>query len=399
MRRMKVDSSAFLLIAIFLLLLGGGIATYFSLRTDPIKDALSGDRVVNALFVIAQDGKPLNSYVLMMYPATKRAAVFDVPGEIGLIIRSVNRVDRIDTLYHPQRNSEYIREVSSLLGIDIPFFVTIDIKKLGSLVDLFSGIELFIPDPVAIYDPPAPILLPGGVVTLDGEKAQLYATYELFEEDKELIVARRQRLFLALLKRLGEKNDFLKLPAVEKIYLGLMDSSMNPRTRSLLFDEYVAIDTDRLIIQRVGGNLKDVSGKMLLFPFYDGNLIKEIVKQTLSSLTRMSEGPITERVFTVEVLNGTPGAGLARRTAELLQGFGYDVISTGNADRNDYEKTEITDRSGYGDMAQIFADVIKCRVLRSEPQASPSQDIQSVEYKADFTIIIGKDFNGRFVVE
>jgi anionic cell wall polymer biosynthesis LytR-Cps2A-Psr (LCP) family protein len=395
---MKVDSSAFLLIAIFLLLAGGGIATYFSLRTDPIKDALSGDRVVNTLFVIAQDGRPLNSYVLMMYPATHRAAVFDVPGEIGLIIRSVNRVDRIDTLYHPQRSSEYVREVSSLLGIQIPFFVTIDIKKLGELVDLLSGIELFIPDPIAIYDTPTPILLPGGVVVLDGEKAQLYATYELFEEDKELIVARRQRLFLALLKRLGEQNDFLKLPSVEKIYAGLMDSSMNQRTRSLLFGEYVGIDTERLIIQRIGGNLKDVSGKMLLFPFYDGNLIKEIVKQSLSSLTRKSEGPITERVFTVEVLNGTPSAGLARRTAELLQGFGYDVIATGNADRGDYEKTEIIDRSGYSDMAQIFADVIRCRTIRSELRV-PSQDIQSVEYKADFTIIIGKDFNGRFVVE
>jgi anionic cell wall polymer biosynthesis LytR-Cps2A-Psr (LCP) family protein len=386
------------LIAIFLLLAGGGIATYFSLRTDPIKDALSGDRVVNTLFVIAQDGRPLNSYVLMMYPATHRAAVFDVPGEIGLIIRSVNRVDRIDTLYHPQRSSEYVREVSSLLGIQIPFFVTIDIKKMGELVDLLSGIELFIPDPVAIYDTPTPILLPGGVVVLDGEKAQLYATYELFEEDKELIVARRQRLFLALLKRLGEQNDFLKLPSVEKIYAGLMDSSMNQRTRSLLFSEYVGIDTERLIIQRIGGNLKDVSGKMLLFPFYDGNLIKEIVKQSLSSLTRKSEGPITERVFTVEVLNGTPSAGLARRTAELLQGFGYDVIATGNADRGDYEKTEIIDRSGYSDMAQIFADVIRCRTIRSELRV-PSQDIQSVEYKADFTIIIGKDFNGRFVVE
>jgi hypothetical protein len=101
------------------------------------------------------------------------------------------------------------------------------------------------------------------------------------------------------------------------------------------------------------------------------------------------------------VLNGTAVNGLAGRTAELLSGFGYDIISTGNADNSSYQKTVIYDRSGYEDEAKTFADIIRCRNIRSE-KPLPDDDemelsMQNFEYRSDFTLIIGSDFNGRYV--
>jgi calcineurin-like phosphoesterase len=141
---------------------------------------------------------------------------------------------------------------------------------------------------------------------------------------------------------------------------------------------------------------------MLLIPYWDGNLVKEIVRQTLGSLTRQSEGNLSDRVLTVEVLNGTAIAGLAGRTAELLRSFGYDVISIGNADRNTYETTEIIDRTGSESMAKTFAGIIRCENIRQEDLAAEISEeelmnIQNFEYRADFTLIIGRDFNGRYV--
>jgi hypothetical protein len=176
---------------------------------------------------------------------------------------------------------------------------------------------------------------------------------------------------------------------------------MNQRTRIRLFDEFAGIDTDRTNVQSVGGNTREVSGQTLLFPYYDGSLIKEIVRQSLGSLTRHTEGALGERVFTVEVLNGTVVNGLAGRTAELLRGFGYDVISIGNADRNDYEKTEIVDRSGYDEVVRTLGDIIRCENIRSEAPLPDNPEealnIQNFEYRSDFTLIIGRDFNGRYV--
>jgi anionic cell wall polymer biosynthesis LytR-Cps2A-Psr (LCP) family protein len=399
-KKAKIDASAFLLGTIVVLLGAGIFITVVALRADPIEGVLTRDRVINTLFVLERDAKPLGTYVLMYYPVTKRAAIFDIPGELGLILQKINRVDRIDIVYDPEKLTAFEQEIERLLGIDISFFLVLNTENLCKVVDLIEGVELFIPAPVEIYQESGAILFPSGITRLDGDKATSYVTYELPDEDQELITFRRQRFFLGFLKRLGEKNEVLKTPLVAQAYQGMLKTDMNPRIRTRLFDEYAGIDMDRISIQSVGGNIREVSGQTLLFPYYDGSLIKEIVRQTLGGLTRQMEGTFTERVFTVEVLNGTMINGLAGRTAELLQSFGYDVIAIGNADRT-YEATLIVDRSGNESMVKILGDIIHCKNIQVEAQQNTNLElemtIQNVEYRSDFTLIIGSDFNGRYV--
>jgi anionic cell wall polymer biosynthesis LytR-Cps2A-Psr (LCP) family protein len=400
-KKAKFDASVFFLGAIVVFLGGGIFFAVLTLRADPIEEVLSGDRVINTLFIIEAEAKPLGTYVFMYYPVTKRAAIFDVPGEVGLILQRINRVDRIDTVYDPQKIAVFEHEVESLLGLDISFSFVFDIETLGKAVDLIEGVEIFIPSPVEIYEEAPPILFPSGVTRLDGDKAQVYVTYVLPEETSEVAHFRRQRFFLGFIKRLGESNEVLKNPSVAQIYQSLLKTNMNQRARTRLFDEYTGINMERISIQSVGGNTRDVSGQTLLFPYYEGNLIKEIVRQTLGALTRQVEGDLTERVFTVEVLNGTATNGLAGRTAELLRSFGYDVISIANAEQHDYESTLIIDRSGYENMVKTFGDIIRCKNIRYESldrdtlEMEPS--LQNFEYRSDFTLIIGRDFNGRYV--
>jgi anionic cell wall polymer biosynthesis LytR-Cps2A-Psr (LCP) family protein len=402
MKKAKVDTSALFLVIIGLLLAGGVVFAVFSLRSDPIEESLAGDRVINTLFVIEDQGKPFCSYVLMYYPATKRAAVFDIPGSLGLIIQRINRVDRIDSIYDPRRAASFENEVEKLLGLDIAFSIVITLENLGKITDLIEGVEIFIPSMVDEFQG-GPVLFPPGLNRLDGDKAKVYITYELPEENSELANFRRQRFFMGFIKRLGEQNLFLKNPQVSQILQSFLKTGVTQRGRVRLFDEFAGINTDRMSIQSVGGNVREVSGQTLILPYWDGSLIKEIVRQTLGSLVRPLEGSLSDRVFTVEVLNGTAASGLAGRTAELIRGFGYDVISIGNADRSNYEKTFIIDRSGFQDVARAFGEVIHCENIRFDSPALQSSEIdltiQNFEYRSDFTLIIGKDFNGRYVAE
>jgi anionic cell wall polymer biosynthesis LytR-Cps2A-Psr (LCP) family protein len=401
LRKTKADASGFLIIIILLLLAGGAAAAVYTLRSDPVEEALSLDRVINVLFVFEKDKKPLGSYVLMYYPSSKRAAVFDIPGDLGLIIKRINRVDRIDSIYNSQRISGFEDEIESLLGIEIGFSLLMNFENTGKIIDLLEGVELFIPAHVRIQDGDRLVLLPSGLSRMDGEKASLYLSYENPDEDREMTASRRQRFFMSFLKRLGEKNGSLNNPAAARIFQSLLDTNMRGRTRTRLFNEFAGIDIERTAIQAVRGNLREVSGQTLLLPYFDGNLIKEIVRQTLGGLTRHLEGSLSERVFTVEVLNGTVVNGLAGRTADLLSGFGYDIISTGNADNSNYQKTVIYDRSGYEEEVKSFADIIRCRNIRSEIPLPDDDEmelsLQSFEYRSDFTLILGSDFNGRYV--
>ncbi|MCA1949921.1 MAG: LCP family protein [Treponema sp.] len=400
MKRLSFDSSFMLLLLIVVILISGGVGIYLFSRTDPLEEILSDEKVLNVLLNLEQDRKVIGSYVILYYPPTRRAAVFDVPIETGLIIKSLNRVDRIDTLYKGSESTEYTKEIENLLGLRIPFTVTLTLDHLEKLVDLVDGISLFIPEPLEQYNPQKPVLLPSGFVKLDGSKAIAYATYTLDKDTAEIEsdTLRKQKLIQSLLTRLNEKRGLLKNPAAQNILTSLITTRLNTESTLRIFRELTNLDVQKFTIQRIGGNVKQVSGKKLLFPFYDGVLAQEIVKQTISGLVRQGEGEIPDRVFTVEVLNGTPTIGLARNTAELLKGFGYDVLSYGNADRSDYEKTQIISRSKYPEVAQALGSVLKCKVIITENDTESQNLSQDMNYKADFTLIIGKDFNGRYVI-
>jgi len=395
----KVGASRFLLVIIVILLVVGVALAIYTFRTNPVEDALSGSRAINVLFVIEDNKKPVSTFVLMYYPATRRAAIFDIPGELGLLISRINRVDRIDSIYDPSRIGSYENEIEKLLGIDINFSIVITKENLIPIVDLLEGVEIFIPSAVSRRIGDELIMFPSGMTILDGDKAGVYATYSLPDEDREIEIFRRQRFFLSFLNRQIQMNERLKTPDIAKLHYSLFKTSMTRRTLMLLFDELVYMDTDRANVQSVGGNLREVSGQMLIIPHWDGNLVKEIVRQTLASLTREIEDHLAEMSLTVEVLNGTATNGLAGRTAEMLRGFGYDVISIANADRNDYDSTVIIHRSGDENLVRAFADFIRCANIRRELFTQEDVEENSYEYKADLTLLIGRNFNGRYVAE
>ncbi|MDR2447006.1 MAG: LCP family protein [Treponema sp.] len=407
LRAPKRDASVFFLLLIILLTSGGITAGVLLVNYDPIQEALASDQVINTLFIFEgelQDGgaiKPLSTFLLMYYPATKRAAVFNIPGQVGLILTDINRVDRIDSIYDPENIDIYKNEIASFIGDEIDYSIVFNLNTLEKMVDLLEGVDLFIPAPVEMYGSTPPVLFASGLCRLDGGKTRSYLTYKLPQEDDEAVNLRRQRFFYAFIKRLGEQNRMLKQKSVAKVYHSLMRATMSERERMRLFDEYSNINMDRVSIQSVAGTTREVSGRTLLLPSYNGNLIKEVIRQTLVSLTTPMEGQFSDRVYTIEVLNGTAINGLASRTAELLRGFGYDVVSIGNTEAS-YDNTLIIDQLGYQAAAQNFGAIIRCSAIQvrtTDLESDDAEDINAVmNYKSDFILIIGRDFNGRYVV-
>ena len=402
MKKIQNDASPFLLLLIAVLLLLGTAVLVFSMRPDPFQESLADGKPINTLFVIEDNDMPLSSYVLMFYPDTRRAMIIDVPGSLGLIIQQINRMDRIDAVYDPRRIASFQREIDRLLGIDISFSMVITLENLGKITDLIQGVDVFIPTPVDIFLD-THILFSSGVNRLDGDKAGLYFSYELPDESEDMAIFRRQRFFLGFIKRLGEQSQFLAESQVTRLFQSFIKTDMNQRTLIRLIEEIAGIDTDRVNVQSVGGDLREIAGQTLIFPHMNGALIRDIVRQNQFILVQPPGSYFIDRTFTVEVLNGTNQTGLAGRTAELFRGFGYDIVSIGNADRNDYERTLIIDRSGYNEMAIAFADIIRCSNIRFDSPEQTVMDMDLIipvfENRTDFTIILGRDFNGRYVTE
>jgi anionic cell wall polymer biosynthesis LytR-Cps2A-Psr (LCP) family protein len=388
MRKRKWDKSIFILVAIVLVVAATAVFGYLQLRTDLFTETLKKGEPISVLFAIGGD-KDYRFFELFLYhPQTHRGAVLFVPGNVGSIIESLKRVDRIDALYSPGNLGPFIGKLEQLTGERIDFYVDLSDRAVGDLVDLLGGLELFIPNPIEDVGTDRVTLLPSGSVVLDGDKAREFIAYRDPMESEMDWVGREQRFLQALLKRMGE-SDILRTRSGFAVFRDRAATNLNPRALEAFVGELGRLEADKLVFQRVLGSSRIVDGQELVFPHFDGQLLKEIMKQTRETLA--SQDPFAEDDLTVavEVLNGTGVTGLAGRAANVFQSFGYEIVGVGNADNQDYLKTVVLDRKGRIDAAQRVAELIRCdRVYtRMEEQADPAVDV---------TVILGKDFDGRY---
>jgi anionic cell wall polymer biosynthesis LytR-Cps2A-Psr (LCP) family protein len=390
MKTQLIKKSSILLLVIIGIGLALMISIVMMLRLDSVTKLIRSDRPINILFVFEEDGKPASTQLLMFYPSKGKASLLDVPGNTAVILKTIKRMDRIDISYKPDNPSNYITEVSKFLDVNISGWIVFREKKLVKAVDLLDGLQVFIPSMVVQLGNP-PIRLPGGAVTLDGDKVLQYLDYREEGESEMDVLGRRQKLATALFKRISEKAGYLANPEVMSQFVRATDSNLSFEARKRLFVELAKLNVDKMMLQHITGTYRTVDGQSLLFPYYDGELVRDIVKQTLNALSMAGTAQTSSKIFTVEVLNGTTEKGLAARTADIFSSFGYDVVSVGNANKLDYKNTVIIDRYGDKSALNALADVIQCRNLADS--ATYNSSIQ-----ADFTIILGKDFDGRFCV-
>jgi anionic cell wall polymer biosynthesis LytR-Cps2A-Psr (LCP) family protein len=387
MKRITIDRSSTLLFVIIGVIVAAFIA-FLGLRSDAVDQAIKSDRILDLAVIVEKDGKPVSTEVFFFYPSNGRGALLDIPGETGLIITALNRVDRIDVLYDKRKPGDYVDEVAKLIDASIPYWLVLDERGLSSTVDLLEGLELFVADKVDFPGPPR-ASLPSGALVLDGDKTTQFAFYRDPDETDADSAARRQKLFQSLVQRLGEKSAWVTRPEVFSTLKRNFRTNLGDDSLRRFLSQLSKLDADRLVLQKVTGVYRKVDDKRLLFPHYDGELVRDIVKQTLNALGNSESSSPADKIFTIEILNGTPTKGLAKTAAEIFQSFGYDVVSVDNADREDYDKTQVIDRFSNPDAEKNIASVIRCSSVSQ-------QSVAQGEAVADFTIILGKDFNGRY---
>ena len=370
----------------------------FSLKTNIVEDALKEKGIMRTLFVIEDDDSSmLFSSVLIYNPTSKKGALVNLPGHTGAIYQSLGRVDKLEKVYSEAGIVSYRNEVEKLLGMTIPYYEIVTLENFIKVSDYLGGMRVFISEPVDCVSAEGERwLLPSGAINLDGDKINTYLHYQLEDEAEADVQERYQNAMAAFITGLHDKKFVIFVKANRKRYLDFIKTNLNQEEETTLFEAIADVDAESIIKQTITGSLRRVDGQQLLMPDNNGEFIKEAVKQT-TNLLASTDGTLTSRVYVLEIQNGTTVQGLARNTAILFQNASYDVLSPVNAPRNDYEETVIIDHIGNMDVAKIVGEFIRCTNIR---EATPEEEAESSSLDAgvDFTIILGKDFDGRYVV-
>jgi hypothetical protein len=387
-RKRKWDKSLVVLGLIIAVVLASAAIGYLQLRTDLLSESLQKGRPLSFLFAVSGDQEYRFFEVLQYHPQTHRGAVLFLPGNVGLIIESLKKVDRLDVLYRYGSIGPLKDKVEQITGLQIPFYFELREQDVVSLVDLLGGLELFIPNPVESAVGERKVLLPSGSVVLDGDKIRDFIAYQDPLEPETDWVGRKQKFLQSLLKALGESDLVLDASPFAALRR-LVSTNLGPRSLAALLRELAKLESEKLIFQRVLGSTRTVDGKELLFPHFDGQLLKEIVKQTGETIASAEPGAEEELIVALEILNGTSVAGLAKRAASVFQSFGYEIVALGNADNTEYLNTVVLDRKGRLEAAQKAAELIRC-------QRVYSRLAEGGDLTIDVTLILGKDFDGRY---
>lgn len=401
-KRKGFDKSIILLAAILIIILAAAFYMYAHFRTDKITEALESGETITTAFFVSEDNELLFTELFFYNPNTHKGAILDIPSEVGSILQSESRIDRIEVLYEPGKISDIKRKIEDLIGTEIPYYFEMSIEDVEHAVDIIEGVEMFIANPVEDISRDTIVLLPSGSMVLDGGKIKTFLLYEGDDREPEIEkIGRKQKFIQAFLNRLGEKYQELEQESVFQYFSQYIDTNLDKQSLLSFISEMRHLDVERIIFQRVLGVHRTVDDKELLFPHYDGKLLKEMVGQTIDSLA--SSDMVAEDNLTIhlEILNGTPRNGLASRTSQVFKSFGYEVVRVGNADQFTYEKTKVIDRSGNINKAQKIANVINCRDVTTAIEADIPQTEEGVDAPHDFekidvTVILGKDFDGRY---
>ncbi len=109
------------------------------------------------------------------------------------------------------------------------------------------------------------------------------------------------------------------------------------------------------------------------------------VSQTPSIIPTPGLNPLVRSEWSFEVLNGSGVTGAAKKVADKLKEMGYQVVKVGNAEKDDYNSSQIFISSTFKDKVDLLVadikDAIKIASIAGELKDS----------SASARIIIGKD--------
>ena len=266
------------------------------------------------------------------------------------------------------------------------------------IVDLIGGIDVNVP--YTIHDEEYPTAdygvetfhLDAGLQHLDGETALKFARTRHSDDDYSRS-RRQQDLIRAVANKVMNANMIPQLlPKVPQLLMTAQNSIQTDIPMALGFElaniaKGSSLQEVRQLVldNRFGEETYSSDGAWILLP--DRSRVRTALDEFFAPSRVADNGVLTVAAgdVRIEVLNGTSQPGVAAQAAEMLQSAGWQVVSIGDADRNDYIQTIVINYGAPdGAVAKVSAD------LSLEPSLAMLNGLNTTS-AVDMRIVVGSD--------
>lgn len=338
-----------------------------------------------------EGGRADTIILLMVDKPNRQVSVLSFPRDLRVDIPGHGK-DKINAAYSyyldkgkGEGEKKTVETVERLTGLTIPYYMKVNMQGLPRIVDTLGGVDINVEKDMNWACPPDDVCyLHKGPQHLNGDKFLAYVRHRkdfIFKNQSTDFerMERAQKALRELAKQKLNPQSIGKLPAiVDQIYRNV---STNMEINDLigLAAFMKGIDADEIMTAGVPAADKMI-GK-IYFAIYDPVVLADLVEELQAHLDKLPPKPCA-----VEVLNGSGQPGAAAAIAKELEGRGFRVTRSVNADSFNYTKTIVGYKQGKKETGKLVESVLGCGELQ------PLEVGDKLEENARIRITIGSDF-------
>lgn len=385
-RRQIIFYTLFFIIGIVLMIFTARYTYYRQVAVTQTSDSRDEGRLL-ILFLGTDDSLAASSRadtILLVSVDTKSGdlAVLSIPRDTRVWSPSRQRWERINALYAHGGPNLILEGVSQLVGVPVRYYVHTDFQGFQELVDILGGVELTVEKRMYYVDKAQGLeidLFPGKQV-LDGAKALQYVRYRDGLGDISLVdpfgdqyggrVERQRKFVEAVAAKMLSSAGLVRLPQLVAQLFKIVDTNLPWETVLSLAMSAGKFSLDQMQTAVLPGNSQMMNGEGWYW------IVNE--QKAASIIETLILGK--PEPLRLVVLNGNGRAGIASQVSDMLRGYGYTVVSHGNADHFDHDTTLVVTAPKNSERVKPLAQFLGASIQVVEGQGS------------EVTVIIGKDF-------
>ena len=390
-KKADFDWVSILLIFLAIGIIVGTILFIFYFRESELEERLAEEASVSWIFV-ENDGESTQAALLYFYnPKTKKLASLVMPAKTRLKVDYEDRpaYDTLGNIYFRGGPSIFKKTIERLTGNEFDFYFAYDLRDVEKLVDLLEGIEVYNQNNLNYLDAEQDtfIQVPKGKVLLDGAKSREFLLFKYGEDGPKTMVENHRVFLESLLDRTRDIETLMENPRVSKILIRDVVTNMSRRDLRVLIKEMSGVGASKVMFYTMFGKNTVIKDESFITPIENGSWLRDRIENLKKFIGDEGPAPVGDEI-NIEILNGSTNPGQAQSLRNYFVEYGFNIVHYGNAPRNDYEKTLVVDRIGRPSLARRIADIINCQEVHTRIDKTLLVDV---------TIIIGNDFEGRYV--
>ena len=296
---------------------------------NAVEELSAGKKMINILIAGANKYKERKFdffAVLSINPVNNNMGITFIPPsfKIKMSDSDIKRIDEVDFIYFERLRRAIHRD----LQIQAPFYVQLYASDGERITDMLEGINLFYLDQYGCDGFAKP-----GINYFDGRKIMKYINS--VEENSILYKYDRiMDILLTLYYNKEEKKKFLTTGFISKLLVSLQTN---------------LLPQELLTLSRYFSNDGELIYTILPGYFQDNYYVTDDITSKMYEkefLEKLAGGGEEESAPKIRILNATSVAGLARKTRDMLNREGYNVVEFVTSPYGEMNKSFIVSRKG-----------------------------------------------------